>query len=77
MGSNRLGFQDLVDLGWKIDERKGMSNRRLTSISFCLMDRRNHPRGCVQGFGRTRSEAITDAVAEANQWIERERLMTR
>ncbi len=74
MLGDQLTFDELVANGWSVAEGKGISNRRFTSLAFCLT-REGHQIKCVQGYGRTHQAALDDATAEANAWLEAERIV--
>ncbi len=74
MTSDYLTFEELVAQGWSINQGRGMSKRRFTSLSLCLV-RNERPVKYVQGYGKTYSEALDDAVAEANAWLRAERIV--
>lgn len=74
MLEENLTYDQLVAGGWSLVEGKGISTPRFTSLSFCLT-REGRRVKCVQGYGRTFQEALDDATAEANAWLEAERIV--
>jgi hypothetical protein len=74
MIDKHLTFDELVATGWRLNEGKGVSKRKFTSVSFSLV-RNGRAVKYVQGYGRTRELAIEDAVAEANAWLRAERIV--
>jgi hypothetical protein len=63
-----MPFHALVENGWTLDSTKGMETKKQTSVSLCFM-RDGKQIACVQGYGRTRTEALADATEHANEWI--------
>lgn len=66
-----LTFEQLRMMGWEFDETKGIRGRTFTSLCFRL-SRDGITRGSVPGYGRTRHDAMRDAVREANSWLRRQ-----
>lgn len=75
MNDNSLTYEQLVGRGWSLNDTKGVSSEKFTSLSFCLTSD-SHRLVCVQGYGRTRNAALNDAVHRANWWERRERLQS-
>jgi hypothetical protein len=72
LSDERLSLEQLYDLGWTIDRRKGVSQPRFVSVSLCLM-REGRRSLCIPGYGNTRLQALEDAGRNANAWIARQR----
>lgn len=76
MTDQYLTFDELASQGWSLNQAKGVSTRTFTSLSLCLV-RDERPVKYVQGYGKTHSEALDDAVFEANAWLGAERIVQR
>lgn len=74
MADEILTFDELAAQGWSLNQGKGVVTRTFTSLSLCLV-RDERPVKYVQGYGKTHSEALDDAVAEANAWLQAERIV--
>lgn len=74
MQGERLTYNQLLASGWSLAEGEGVSTPRSTSVAFCLT-RHGHQVKSVQGYGRTRREALDAATSEANAWLEAERIL--
>lgn len=62
-----ITLDELVEHGWSLTQGKGVSTPQFTSLAFCLVQA-GHVVKCVQGYGKTREDAIDDAVSWASKW---------
>jgi hypothetical protein len=63
-----LTFEELGEYGWASNRQTGSTQVNFASVSFCL--KRDGIRvKCVQGYGPTLSQAMADAVYQANLWM--------
>lgn len=74
MTDEYLTFDELAAQGWSLNQGKGVTTPTFTSLSLRLV-RDERLVKYVQGYGKTHSEALADAVAEANTWLEAERIV--
>lgn len=74
MSGGNLSYDQLVELGWTLNESRGISTPRFTSVALCI-HRDGHTVACVQGYGVTRQAALLDAASEANAWLRMQQLM--
>jgi hypothetical protein len=68
MANDWLPYHRLLESGWELNKSRGVQTQKFTSVSLCLT-RGERLIVCVQGYGRTRSEALADVTAEANSWL--------
>ncbi len=68
MIDQQLSYDDLIAEGWSLNDHKGVSTRRFTSLCFSLV-RDGHRLATVQGYGPTMADARLVAAAEANAWL--------
>jgi hypothetical protein len=69
MVGNWVPFHALLGAGWALDTTKGVVTKQFASVSLCLTCDGQRV-VCVQGYGRTRAEAITEATDSANMWLD-------
>ncbi len=62
MTDEYLTFEELAAQGWSLNQGKGVTKPTFTGLSLRLA-RDERPDKYVQGYGKTHSEALADAVA--------------